>query len=343
MTVRRGLRRLFVRMLPVKSTRATSSPGRISAEREAISPLDPQVLARLKGLKLQVARVVEGVLAGLHRSSRHGESVDFAEHKEYAPGDDPRRMDWRLLARSDRYYVKKYEAEVNLRAVLALDLSASMGYGSGSFTKAAYAALLLASLATILLRQGDAVGLSLQFGSHPVYIPPRGRPDHLNNIVAAIEAARPMGPTHLREVTRRYAESIGRRGMLVLFSDLFDPDPEMLASLKMLAARGHEVLVFHVLDGDEIDFPFEDPTVFESLEDERSLLVFPRQLRDAYMQEMRAFLDTTRRALSEGGLTYELVRTDEPPHQPLIRQLSNRRRGVFCRKASPAGRMSSRK
>jgi uncharacterized protein (DUF58 family) len=322
-----------------KSTRTTSSPGRTNAVHESSSPLDPRVLAKLKGLKLQVARVVEGVLAGLHRSPRHGESVDFAEHKEYSPGDDPRRLDWRLLGRSDRYYVKKYEAEVNLKAMLALDLSASMGYGSGSFTKATYAALLLASLATILLRQGDAVGLSLQFGSRPIYIPPRGRPDHLNDIVGAIEAAHPMGPTRLREVASRYIESIGQRGMLVLFSDLFDPDPEMFASLKMLAARGHEVLVFHVLDGDEIDFPFEDPAVFESMEDERSLLVFPRQLRDAYTQEMSAFLDTTRRALSEGGLTYELARTDEPPHQPLIRQLSNRANGCG-RKSSTAGRIS---
>lgn len=322
-----------------------ASPSAVSetgaAENRDASPLDPQVLARLNGLKLQVSRVVEGVLAGLHRSPRHGESVDFAEHKEYAPGDDPRRIDWRLFGRTDRYYVKKYEAEVSLKAMLALDLSASMSYGSGAFNKAAYASLLLASLASILLRQGDAVGLSLQFGSRPAYIPPRGRLDQLSDIVGAIEAAQPEGPTHLRELGRRFVESIGRRGMLVLFSDLFDPDPEMLGSLKMLAARGHQVLVFHVLDRDEIDFPFEDPAVFESLEDERSLLVFPRQLRDAYVAEMHAFLDGTRRALSEGGLVYELARTDEPPHQPLIRLLSGRSLGHGAGRLA-TGRTTSR-
>jgi len=289
------------------------------------SLFDPEVLARLSGLKLQVARVVDGVLAGLHRSSRHGESVDFAEHKEYAPGDDPRHLDWRLLGRSDRWYVKKYEAETSMKVLLALDYSGSMDYASGPFTKARYSALLAASLAMLLLRQGDSVGLILDSGSQPTRIPPAGRAEHLKDLVHAIEEATPQGPTRLRRVADSYAEHAGQRCMLVLFSDLFDPDPEMLGAFKMLAARGHEVLIFHVLDRDETDFPFEDPALFESLEDERSLLVFPRQLRDAYLEEMRIFLEGTQRALAEGGLNYELVVTDEPPHLPLIRQLSGRR------------------
>ncbi len=289
------------------------------------SPLDPEVLARLKGLKVRVFRVVDGVLAGLHRSARHGESVDFAEHKEYAPGDDPRHLDWRVLGRLARYYIKKYEAECNLKATLAVDLSGSMSYASGPFSKAGYAGLLAASLATLLLRQGDSVGLILLAGTRPVHFPPGGRPEHLTDLVEAIEAANPKGPTTIREVARKYIEGAGRRGMLVLFSDLFDPDPEMLASLKMIAARGHEVVIFHVLDPDEIEFPFEDPTIFESLEDERFVLSFPREVRRSYLEEIRGFLDTTRRALSDGGIAYELVRTDEPPHQPLIRQLSGRR------------------
>jgi uncharacterized protein (DUF58 family) len=292
---------------------------------ERPSPLDPAVLARLKGLKVRVFRVVEGVLAGLHHSARHGESVDFSEHKEYTPGDDPRHMDWKVLGRSDRYYIKKYDAEVNLRAVLAIDCSGSMSYRSSHFSKAEYAGLLAASLATLLLRQGDAVGLILLSGSRPADIPPGGRSDHISDLVDAIEAQTPRGPTHLGQVTRKYIERAGRRGMLVLFSDLFDPDPELQDSLKMVAARGHEVIVFHVLDPDEIDFPFEDPTRFESLEDDRSILTFPRQLRAAYLEEMDRFLEGTRRALAEGGLAYELARTDEPPHQPLIRQLSGRK------------------
>jgi uncharacterized protein (DUF58 family) len=289
------------------------------------SPLDPAVLARLKGLKVRVFRVVEGVLAGLHRSVRHGESVDFAEHKEYAPGDDPRHLDWRVLGRLDRYYIKKYEAECNLKATLAVDLSGSMSYASGPFSKASYAGLLAASLATLLLRQGDSVGLILLAGTRPAHLPPGGRPENLTDLVEAIEATEPSGPTTIREVASKYIEGAGRRGMLVLFSDLFDPDPEMLASLKMCAARGHEVVVFHILDPDEIEFPFEDPTIFESMEDDRFLLSFPREVRRSYLEEIKGFLDTTRRALSDGGIAYELVRTDEPPHQPLIRQLSGRR------------------
>jgi uncharacterized protein (DUF58 family) len=306
-------------LFPGRTARPAKSPS---------SPLDPEVLARLKGLKVQASRVVEGVLAGLHRSLRHGESVDFAEHKEYSPGDDLRHLDWRVLGRSDRYYVKKYEAETNLRAVLALDFSGSMAYASGPFSKAGYAALLAASLATLLLRQGDSVGLILQSGSNPTLIPPAGRPEHLTDLVQAIETTQPHGPTRLRQVARQYGEHAGRRGMLVMFSDLFDPDPDMLGSLKMLAARGHEVVIFHILDRDEIEFPFEEPVVFESMEDDRSLQVFPRQLRNAYLEEMRVFLDGTRRALAEGGLAYEQVRTDEPPHQPLIRQLSGHRTGA---------------
>jgi uncharacterized protein (DUF58 family) len=289
------------------------------------SPLDPEVLARLKGLTVQVHKVIEGVLAGLHRSARHGESVDFAEHKEYAPGDDPRHLDWRVLGRTDRYYIKKYEAERSLRATLALDLSGSMGYASGPFSKAEYAALLAASLATLLLRQGDSVGLLLLAGTRPAYIPPAGRPEHLGDLVEAIEAAGATGPTALREATSRYIEGAGRRGMLVLFSDLFDPDPDVLGGLRMVAARGHEVVVFQVLDKDELEFPFEDPHIFESMEDDRSVLAFPREVRRSYLEEMNGFLDGTRRALAEGNIAYDLARTDEPPHQPLLRHLSSRR------------------
>jgi uncharacterized protein (DUF58 family) len=209
--------------------------------------------------------------------------------------------------------------------VLAVDGSGSMSYASSHFSKADYAGLLAASLATLLLRQGDAVGLILHSGSRPVDIPPGGRSDHIHDLVDAIEAQNAQGPTHLAEAARKYIERVGRRGMLVLFSDLFDPDPRLLDSLKMVAARGHEVMVFHVLDPDEIEFPFEDPTRFESLEDDRSILTFPRQLRSAYLEEMNRFLQSTRRALAEGGLTYELARTDEPPHQPLLRRLSGRK------------------
>ncbi len=291
----------------------------------APASLDPDVLARLQGLQVQVQRVVDGVLGGLHRSARRGASTEFADHKEYAPGDDLRHLDWRVLGRLDRLVVKRYEDETELEALVAVDLSGSMGYASGRFSKAAYASLLAASLASLLLRQGDGVGLLVLGGSQPAEIAPAARPEHLGELVAALEAARPHGPTRLGAAAARYAERARRRGMLALFSDLFDPDPEVLTGLQLLAARGHEVLVFQVLDPDELELPFDEPSLFESMEDERRLLVSPREIRAAYLEELGRFLEGTRRALAEHGLSYELCRTDEPPHQPLLRRLAARR------------------
>jgi uncharacterized protein (DUF58 family) len=286
------------------------------------SPLDPELLARLRGLAIQVERVVEGVLAGLHRSARHGVSIEFVEHKEYSPGDDPRHLDWRALGRLDRYVVKKYEDETNLQATIAVDQSGSMEYGSGPFTKAGYAKLLAASLAALLLRQGDAAGLSILSTDAPAWVPPQCRGDQLREIVGRLEAARAQGPTSLRPAATRFIEHSRRRGVLVLLSDLFDADSGLLPSLKMVAARGHQVMVFHVLDRDELEFPFQEPARFESLEDERRLLAVPREVRAAYLEEMRRFLESNRRALADAGLRYELVRTDEPPHQALLRYLT---------------------
>ena len=289
------------------------------------SPLDPEVLGHLRGLQVQVQRVVEGILAGLHRSPRHGTSIEFAEHKSYSPGDDPRHLDWRVLGRLDRYAIKKYEDETHLQATFAVDHSGSMAYGSASLNKARYASILAASLATLVLRQGDAAGMLLSAGSHPCRIAARGRQEHLQDLVSALEKSQAQGPTHLREVALQYMEQSPKRGMLLLFSDLFDEDPEMLASLRMVAARGHQVVVFHVLDPDELDFPFEDPTLFQSMEDERRVLAFPAEIQRAYLEELAEFLAKTRRALAEGDMHYQLARIDEPPHQPLLRYLATRK------------------
>ena len=292
--------------------------------KDLVSPLDPDLLGRLRGLKVQMQQVVEGVLAGLHRSARTGVSIEFAEHKEYSPGDDPRHLDWRVLGRLDRYVVKKFEDETNLQALLAVDISGSMGYGSGRFTKAAYSSLMAVSLAALLLRQGDEAGLMLSSAVGEGFLPPQGRADQLHEMVNMLENVSPKGSTVLGKVAERFMEFSKRKSMLVLFSDLFDSDHRVLPGLKMLAARGHEVVVFHVLDPDELEFPFQDPTMFESMEDNRSLLVFPREVRRAYLEEMKKFLKNTSRELSDSGLSYELVRTDEPPHQPLLRFLLSR-------------------
>jgi uncharacterized protein (DUF58 family) len=288
------------------------------------SPLDPAVLTRLAGLKVQVQRVVEGVLSGWHRSSRLGVSVEFAEHKEYSPGDDPRHLDWKIVARHDRYTIRKYQDETDLHAMLVVDASGSMGYGSGAFSKFDYASILAASLATLLLRQGDAAGLVVSGGSRPIHSAPAGGREHITEIISALEQTRPSGPTTVHESIELYLGSSKRRGMLVLVSDLFDLDFDLVSRLRMVAARKHEVVVFQVLDADELSFPFEDPALFASMEDERTIVAYPREVRRAYLEELNDFLSRTRRALAEGAVAYQLVPTHEPPHVPLIRYLTAR-------------------
>lgn len=283
--------------------------------------LAPEVLARLAGLKVRVERVVEGVLAGIHRSARHGVSTEFVDHKAYSPGDDPRRLDWKVLARLDRVMVRRFLDETRLAAFLALDASGSMGYRGGAMAKLEYAKVLAGSLAALLLHQGDEVGL-LASAASPVELVPSGRGEHLLELLGVLEALRPEGPTRLADLVERYLTRMNRRGMLLLFSDLFDADPAALQSLRLAAARGHSVRVFLVLDADEIDFPFEDPALFCCLEQERQLLTYPREVRDAYREEIRAFIEDCRRALGQAGATLELSRCDEPPDRVLRRALS---------------------
>lgn len=283
--------------------------------------LAPEVLARLAGLKVRVERVVEGLLAGIHRSARHGVSTEFVDHKAYSPGDDPRRLDWKVLARLDRVMVRRFLDETRLAAYLAMDASGSMGYRGSALAKLEYAKVLAGALAALLLHQGDEVGL-LATAARPVELVPSGRGEHLLELLGVLEALQPQGPTHLAELVERYLSRMNRRGLLLLFSDLFDADPAALNSLRLAAARGHSVRVFLVLDADEIDFPFEDPALFTCLEQERQLLTYPREVRDAYREEMRAFIEECRRALGQAGATLELSRCDEPPDRVLRRALS---------------------
>ncbi|NMB74581.1 MAG: DUF58 domain-containing protein [Myxococcales bacterium] len=283
--------------------------------------LAPEVLARLAGLKVRVERVVEGLLAGIHRSARHGVSTEFVDHKAYSPGDDPRRLDWKVLARLDRVMVRRFLDETRLAAFLAMDASGSMGYRGSALAKLEYAKVLAGALAALLLHQGDEVGL-LATAARPVELVPSGRGEHLLELLGVLEALQPQGPTHLAELVERYLSRMNRRGLLLLFSDLFDADPAALNSLRLAAARGHSVRVFLVLDADEIDFPFEDPALFTCLEQERQLLTYPREVRDAYREEMRAFIEECRRALGQAGATLELSRCDEPPDRVLRRALS---------------------
>ncbi len=295
--------------------------------------LDPEAMSRIANLKLRAHSVVEGVLSGLHKSPHHGQSVEFAEHKEYTPGDDVRHIDWKAFGKLDKYYIKRFEHETNLRAYLVIDASASMGYGSGALTKLAYASTVAAALSMLLVRQQDAVGLCLAHGKDVEFLPPHSSAAHASAISELLAAAKPSGPTDLGAVAHAVAEKAHRRALILIFSDLFESGDgsaegtgEGLRQLTQLRSLQNEVAVFQVLDRAELEFPFEDPTLFLSMEDDRRIETNPLQLRDGYLETFGQFLTDTRRLCQERDCDYELLRTDESLEQGLVRFLSRRDR-----------------
>ena len=290
--------------------------------------LDPEVLARLGTLKLRVRSITEGILSGLHRSPHHGQSVEFAEHKEYAPGDDVRRIDWKAYGKFDKYYVKQFEQETNLRCTLVVDTSGSMGWkgAPGRLTKLEYGAALAASLAWLLVRQADAAGLLLCAGTVVKSIPPRASAGHLLPIVEALSAAVPAGPTRLDAALDWLVENAPRRSAVVVLSDLFDEDQGLMKRLAHLSRRGHEVTIFHLLDPAELEFPFEEPTLFQSMEDGREIEAVGREVRKGYLALMGGWLASVKRAATEADLDYTLCRTDRPLDEVLLPFLARRER-----------------
>jgi uncharacterized protein (DUF58 family) len=284
--------------------------------------LNAEALARLAGLQLRVKAVMEGTLAGLHRSPHHGSSIEFAEHKEYSPGDDLRHLDWKAYGKFDRYYVKRFEDETELRAYFMLDCSGSMGYGA-PLSKLEYGSVLVACLAHLLGRQGDQTGLLAFAEQVRRYVPPRARSSHLAEVVDALESLRPSGSTDLAKAVRYLTEVISHRTLTVVVSDLFDTAGDALRLLRHLRARRHHVVLLHVLHPDELQFPFADLTLFESMEDDQQLLVDPGGVRKAYLVEIQRFLERTRQACLEGEIEYHTVSVAEPPHEVLLRLISS--------------------
>jgi uncharacterized protein (DUF58 family) len=295
---------------------------------EKRSLLDPEVLARLGTLKLRVRAITEGILSGLHRSPHHGQSVEFAEHKEYAPGDDVRRIDWKAWGKFDRYYVKQFEQETNLRCHLVVDASGSMGWkgAPGRLTKLEYASALAASLAWLLVRQSDAAGLLLCGAEVVQAVPPQASAGHLQPILAALEGARPAGPTRLAAAVDWVVEHAPRRSTVVILSDLFDQDPQLLRRLAQLQRRKHEVTLFHLLDPAELEFPYEEQTLFQSLEDAREVEANGRDVRRGYLALMEEWLATLKRQAAEADLDYTLCPTDRPLDEVLLPFLARRER-----------------
>ena len=298
--------------------------------------LDPVALSRLGNLTLKARTVVEGALSGLHRSPHHGSSVEFAEHKEYSPGDEIRHIDWKAYGKFDRYYVKRYEEETELTAYLLLDRSGSMAYRGDGLSKLEYGAYLAAAMAYVLNRQQDRVGF-LAFDGSETYVPPRSRSNHLHDVLAAIERVVDeggRGATRIGAALERVSElARRRRSLVVLISDLFDPTPEATTLLRRLRVQRHDVSVIQLLDRDELELPFEGVTLFESLEDDRKLLADPRSVRSAYLKELGSFLQRTKRDLAEGDVEHQLVPTSQPLDRTLLDFLTARARGRLRRAA----------
>ena len=282
--------------------------------------LDPEVAQRVAGLMLRARRAADGALSGLHRSPQHGTSAVFAEHRPYRPGDDLRLLDWRAYARTDRHSVKRFDQEAHLRVRLVLDRSASMHWTgpSGGSTKLEHAATLLAGLAYVLFRQGDAVGLSVIDEELRNHLATRARPAHLQALLdELIQPAVQGSATRLASTLEAVGERIGRRGVLVLASDLLDDDPNALQPLAHLVTRGHDVIVLHVLHPDELVLPFEEGAVVEGLEGEPSIESDGREVKEAYQAEIARFLEDSRKRCLSIGARYALCRSDEAPERTL--------------------------
>jgi uncharacterized protein (DUF58 family) len=288
--------------------------------------LDPAVVARLGTLELKARSIVEGFLSGLHRSPFKGFSVEFAEYRQYMPGDDLSTIDWKVFARSDRYYVKKFEDETNLDCHLLLDASGSMDYGSGGMTKFEYGACLAASLAYLMHRQRDGVGLTAFDQAVVQMLPASARPGHLRHLLLTIDRLRPAHETNVSKPLHQLADSLTKRGLVVLISDLLDDPDAVIRGLRHFKYRGTDVIVFQVLDPDELDFPFDRATRFEDLETRDEIVAVPAAVRGHYLKAIGALIERYRRELGGAGIDFHLFRTTDPLELALLSYLSTRAR-----------------
>ena len=272
--------------------------------------LDPLTLAKMRGLELQARLIVEGYLSGMHQSPYHGFSVEFAQHREYVPGDDIKHVDWKVWGRTERYFLKQYEEETNLICWLLLDVSESMRYASGPVSKYDYACMVSAALAYLTLHQQDSVGFATFDDQVRHFLRASGHPSRFKEIVQLLNQGPAREKTRLAPIFHDLAERLARRALVVVLSDLFDDVPDLLAGLKHLRHKRHEVLVFHVLDGAELDFPFQEATLFRGLEQYPELLTDPRSLRRGYQEEVRTFITELQRGCREQNIDYVQLRTD---------------------------------
>jgi uncharacterized protein (DUF58 family) len=300
--------------MPAFDRRHAPAPSsrRDEPSRSGASLIDLPTLMRIKSLHVRARVAVEGFIKGIHRSPYHGFSVEFSEYREYTPGDDPRYLDWRLFARSDRYYVKRFEDETNLRCSIVLDTSRSMGYRSAEYSKSEYARTLAATIAYFLNTQRDAVGLLTFEDRITDYLPPRHRPGHLRRLMAALEREPTGRATNLAGPLEQVAATVRKRGMIVLISDLLAPVDALRTRLGYLRARGHEVIVLRILDPAEVQFQFETPAMFHDVESGREIYIDPDAARSEYLRRFAAHAREIERACVDLGIEHEALTTDRP-------------------------------
>ncbi len=287
--------------------------------------LEPQALARVKNLSVVARGVVEGFISGLHSSPYKGFSVEFAEHRKYTAGDDPKHLDYRMLARTDRLYIKQYEEETNMRVRILLDTSGSMGYNhDGNLTKFDYCAYLTAVLSYLMTRQQDSVGLTTFDTQIQLDMPARSSPRHFNEMMHRLEEITPGKQTDVAETLHKLANRFKRRCLIVLISDLYDEPEAVIRALHHFRHRHHEVILFHVFDKAEIEFPFREVIAFRDMETNERIQVDPAYVRDTYIEHLRKFIETYRRACAEAQIDYVMTDTSVPYDFMLSRYIAKR-------------------
>ena len=288
--------------------------------------LDPAGLHRVGNMELVAKQVVEGFLTGRHRSPYHGFSVEYLDHRAYTPGDEIRNLDWKIVARSDKYYVKLYEEETNLRAYILLDCSSSMQFSSGGQSKLSWGSYLAAALTYLLLRQNDAVGL-VEFDSGVrKFIPPRAHPTQFRRILDSLDGIEPGGETDVGAVLHEAAERTKRRGLVIVISDLIDNEESIASGLGHFRHNNHEVIVFHTMDPAELEFPYDRLTRFKDMEGAGRVVANPKSLRARYLSRINQFTDTVKRDCFERRISYELCDTSQPYDRFLAAYLDKRSR-----------------
>jgi len=289
--------------------------------------LQPEVVAQLATIELRARLVVEGFITGLHKSPYHGFSVEFAEHRQYQPGDDLRYMDWKIVGRTDRYYVKQFEEETNLRSMIFLDSSGSMRYASkGHIRKFDYGAYIAASLAFLMMKQQDAVGLALYDNTVRSFLPPKSKPSYIQEIIKSIGQAEPSEMTGTASALNGLAERMGRRGLAIIISDFFDDTDSIVQALKHFRHRHHEVIAMQILDPRELDFKLGADATLVDMESGEQMMTQPHQIRTAYREALLHHNETIKRECFQRGVDYILLETSQPFDLALREYLGRRRR-----------------